>query len=357
MKLRIYGRPWLAASLLFAAAGACWLAALRAHGNLSLLLIAVAVFFSALSALSGWALWRIQVMLRHCSWTPPGRLLILAPHEDDCAIAAGAIGACNQRLGGETRIVYLAQDETPGRPDVRASEARAAWAIAGVAAGNLYHLPVLPPLRQSDPQQLRAAARALRAAIDEFRPDAVIVPMFEGGHIHHDMLAGLMGVIAAPGDRFAVFEAPEYGPYVSLNHTPHRVIALCARWLLGLVSYYGPPDGVDGRPIEIPRLGAADLATKRRMLSCFTSQNAPSLVATRSYPDRLVRMDFSRQWRQPFGFAHSYLRLALAARRILPDALASTLLPTQLGTIGREGALTDWQQEWQQQAPQARGQA
>jgi len=347
MKLRIYGRPWIAGLLLATAAGACWAASLSLNALVpSLIVGAIAAFYTALTVLTTWALWRAHVLDRPCTWSPPGRLLVLAPHEDDCAIAAGALGSCNQRLGGTTRIVYLAPDETPGRPEIRAAEARAAWAIAGVAADCLHHLPVLPPLLVRDPHRLRAAARAIRGAIDEFRPDSVIVPMFEGGHIHHDMLAALMAVVVTPQDRFVVYEAPEYGPYVSFNNTPQRIISLCTRWLLGLVSYYGPPDGVDGRPIETCRFDPRDLENKRRMLGCFISQNAPSLVATRSYPDRLVRMNFDRLWRQPFDFERSYLRAALAARRLLPANIASALMPTQLGTIGRDGSLTDWQQEW-----------
>jgi len=346
MKLRIYGRPWCAAMLLLAAASACWLAAIVLNSAIVWPMIAFAVFYTVLAAFSFWSIWRIRALENACSWAPPGRLLIFAPHEDDCTIAAGAVGARNCRLGGATRIVYLAPDEAPGRPAIRAAEARAAWAIAGLAGDDLQQLPVLPPLRQPSPSNLHSAAAALRAVIDKFKPDAIIVPMFEGGHIHHDMLAALMGVIVRPSDRFTVFEAPEYGPYVSINNTPHRIIALCARWLLGLVSYYGPPDGVDSRPIEQFRLDPADLEAKRRMLACFTSQNAPSLVATRSYPDRVVRMKLDRQWRRPFDFERSYLRFAIGARRLLPPALINALLPSQFGTIGREGTLTDWQQEW-----------
>jgi hypothetical protein len=82
------------------------------------------------------------------------------------------------------------------------------------------------------------------------------------------------------------------------------------------------------------------------MLAAFASQNAPSLVGTRSYSDRLVLWQAGSQRRQPFDFAHSYLRFVMAARRLLPPAIVDRLLPVQLGTIGREGALTDWWQEW-----------
>jgi len=345
MKLRIYFRPALAVLLLLAVAVVFWLAALKLP-----LLALPALFYSALSALGLWALWRIHRLERWESWDIPRRLLILAPHEDDCAISAGGIGARNHRLGGDTHVVYLAPDETPGLAAIRAAEARDAWAVAGVPPSSLRHAALLPLLHERSPATLHAAAGELRSIIDAFGPETIVVPMFEGGHVHHDMLAALLGRIVTDNDRFTVFEAPEYSPHVSLANTPHRIVALCARWLFGLVSYYGPPDGIDGRPVDRIRLDPADMDAKRGMLARFVSQNAPSLVSTRAYPDRLVRMNFARQWRQPFDFQRSYLRLGLAARDRLPAWLARALLPGPTGTIGRDGSITDWQQEWSETA-------
>jgi LmbE family N-acetylglucosaminyl deacetylase len=348
MKLKVYFHPAPIVVALITVAGLFWLASLTVAGARWLLILAF--FYTALSSISIWSLIRIAWIERPRQWARPARLLILAPHEDDCVIAAGGIGVRNGRLGGATRVVYLAPDETPGLPEIRAAEARAAWAYAGLADSEIQHAALLPPLRSRDPVKLREAAAALRAIVHDFKPTTIIVPMFEGGHIHHDMLAALLGLIVIPEDSFEVFEAPEYSPYVSIINTPHRTIALCARWLLGLVSYYGPPDGIDGRPIECFQLAPEELDIKRRMLACFASQNAPSLVETRAYPDRLVRMKFDRDWRQPFDFARSYLRLSLAARRLLPRAIATGLLPGATGTIGRDGTITDWQREWSPRA-------
>lgn len=344
MKLRLYFRPELVVSLLAGVAALLWWQTLGSRWTVWIL--PFALFYSGLFGISCWALWRIRILERWMAWREPGRLLILAPHEDDCVIAAGGIGALNRRLGGTTRIIYLAPDETPGMAEVRAAEARAAWREAGVDASELRCLDLLPPLLQRNPARLHAAAVVLREIIDEFEPTTVVVPMFEGGHIHHDMVAGLLEAIVKGSDSFAVFEAPEYGPYVSLNNTPHRVLALCARWLLGLVSYYGPPDGVDDRPIRKVRLKPADLDCKKRMLAAFRSQNAPSLVATRCYPDRLVNWKRSQGRRQPFDLEPSYLRFAQRAERFLPRRLVTKILPGQRGTIGRSEGLTDWQKEW-----------
>ncbi|MBS0526614.1 MAG: PIG-L family deacetylase [Proteobacteria bacterium] len=345
MKLRLFGRPGLAVALLGLAALLFWAIVVDIGWPWGLLAVPFALFYAALFAVSAWALLRLGSLERWADWKKQ-RLLILAPHEDDCVIAAGGVGPRNRELGGTTRIVYLAPDDDPAMAARRAGETRAAWRQAGFADSDLEHLDLLPRLRQRDPQKLRAAGIALRAIIDEFRPSAIIMPMFEGGHIQHDMLAGLVGRIVKPDEPIEIFEAPEYSPFTSLAFTPHRVLTLTTRWLFGLVSYCGPPDGIDGRPVLKFRLTPQELDRKRRMLGAFVSQNAPSLVETRAYPDRLVRWNRNTLRRHPFDIRGSYLALALAARRALPAALANRLLPGEPGTIGREPALTDWDAEY-----------
>jgi LmbE family N-acetylglucosaminyl deacetylase len=346
VKLTIYGRPGIVVALLAAVAALLWAIASRSGGTVGGVAGAVALFYSALAAISAYAVWRCRVLDRAARWDTPERLLILAPHEDDCVIAAGGIGARNLRLGGTVHIAYLVLDEQPGMPVIRAAEARAAWREAGLDATNIRSLDLLPRLHSRDPYKLRSAAATLRTIIDEVEPTALIMPMFEGGHIHHDMTAALVGTIWTLRDRFAIYEAPEYGPYVSLNNTPHRVVSLCARWLLGVISYNGPADGIDNRTILQFELDASDLACKRRMLAAFASQNAPSLVATYGYPDRLVRWDPICRRRHPYDFRKSYLRLSLAARRVLPAGWAARLFGIRGGAIGREDAVTDWDAEW-----------
>ncbi|HEY6981130.1 PIG-L deacetylase family protein [Reyranella sp.] len=345
MKLRIFFTPSVPVALLGGLAGVLWWTVSASPWPLDLIFLPFAAFYLLLFAISGWALARLRAIERWETWDRPCRLLVLAPHEDDCVIAAGAIGPRNRSLGGVTRIVYLAPDETPGLAERRTGEARAAWREAGLQDCDLVHLDLLPPLRQRNPARLRAAALALRSIIDEFRPSVIVMPMFEGGHIHHDMVAALIGLIVTPQDRFEVFEAPEYSPCTSLRYTPHRVIALCTRWLFGLVSYCGPPDGIDDRTIVKFRLDPRELDRKRRMLGSFVSQNAASLMATRAYPDRFARWDRTRCRARPFPLRGSYLGFVLAARRLLPAGVVDRLFPVQLGTIGREGELTDWRKE------------
>lgn len=255
------------------------------------------------------------------------------------------IGIRNACLGGLTRIIYLVQDKDEGTAGCRRAEAIAAWKLAGVPKRSLHHLNLLPPLRIRDPSRLAATAVELRKIVEKFSPTVVIMPMFEGGHIHHDMANQVVSSILASGSGIRVFEAPEYSPYVSLRWTPHRVLALCARWIFGFVAYYGAPDGIDGRTVWKVRLSADELKLKRRMLATFVSQNGASLAATRCYSDRLVYW-VPRDYRgRPFEVEGSFLSFVLLLGRFISNDWAIRLLPVQLGTIGREPAITDLQQE------------
>jgi LmbE family N-acetylglucosaminyl deacetylase len=346
MKIRVYFRPWFVVAAFGIVAVLLCAAAAAAGGWWVVPILPLAAFYALLFAGGAWALWRMHTLEHWTDWDNAERLLVLAPHEDDCAISAGGIAVRNHRLGGATSIVYLARDETPGMADRRAQEAYDAWTAAGLPATALRHLDLLPPLRRRDPVKLRAAAETLRSIIDDFQPTVVIVPMFEGGHVHHDQLAGLLDKIVAATDRFKIFEAPEYSPYVSLRFTPHRALALMARWLFGLVVYHGEADGVDDRPVLRFRLTPDELNAKRRVLSAFASQNGEWLAATRSYPDRLVHWRACPGRRHPFPPTGSYRYLARALRRVLPTSLAAFLMPADDGTIGRDGTITDWQEEW-----------
>ena len=345
MKLRVYFRPEIPVFLLGGVAAALWCAFSALGPGWRLISLPFALFYSALFAVGLWSLWRIARLERPMRWDRPQRLLVLSPHEDDCAIGAGGIGVRNARLGGATRIAYLAPDEIPGMAEVRAREAVAAWQLAGVSGNSLRHFDLLPLLFQRDPPKLRAAVAALRSIIDGFRPTVVVVPMFEGGHVHHDATAALLDQVVTPDDRFEVYEAPEYGPYTSLAHTPHRIIALCARWLFGLIAYYGAPDGVDGRTLNEVVLEPPDLDGKRRMLAAFASQNGESLSRTSSYPDRLVAWRKNEHRTTPFDFERSYLRFVLWARGNFSPWVIDRLFPVQLGTVGRPDAITNWRDE------------
>jgi LmbE family N-acetylglucosaminyl deacetylase len=345
MKIRLYFTPTPVVLALGVVALLFWSGWRLLPGPWHWPVLAAAVSYTVLFALAAYALLRCAAIERWMEWRDPERLLILAPHQDDCVLCAGGVGIRNTKLGGETFVVYFAQDALPGVAECRAAEATRAWSLAGVAQKYLCQLDLLPPLYSRKPEHLPTAMREIARLIDEIRPTVLVMPMFEGGHVHHDILNQL--VVLALNDRPAmrVYESPEYSPFFSLNCTPHRAIAQCGRWLFGLCSYYPPPDGIDGRPICKIRLSDEELVLKRQMLGAFVSQNGPSLAQAGAYPDRIVQWQPRPYRSRPFEPKGSYLSFVLVLERWFPAPLVRLVFPGQRGTFGREPDITDLDHE------------
>jgi LmbE family N-acetylglucosaminyl deacetylase len=353
MKVRVYFKPTPVVLALGIAALLFWTGWRFVPAPWHWPVLVAAIFYTVLFGLAGYALLRCRAIERWTEWNSPERLLILVPHQDDCVLCAGGIGIRNAKLGGDTFVAYLAQDEAPGMAERRAAEAAAAWALAGVARDHLRQFDLLPPLYCRESGPLPAVAREIARLIGELKPTVLIMPMFEGGHIHHDVSNQLVQLALGGRSPVRVYESPEYSPFFSLNRTPHRVIAQCGRWLFGLCAYYGPPDGVDGRPICKVRLDDDELALKRRMLGAFASQNGPSLARTAAYPDRIVEWRPRPYRARPFEPKGSYLNFVLVLERWLPSRLVRLVFPGQRGTFGREPDITDLDQELGDLAPRS----
>jgi LmbE family N-acetylglucosaminyl deacetylase len=345
MKLRIYFRPYLVLIALLAATAIALTSSYFVGGPWNWIFVAAGCFYVMLSAIALVSLLRTTMLERWIEWDKPERLLIVAPHQDDCVICAGGVGVRNARLGGATQIVYLVQEEDEAVARRRLEEMNSAWALAGVSPEHLIHLNLLPALRKRDPAKLVSATAALRNVIEKFAPSVIVMPMFEGGHIHHDMANHVMSSILTTIPGVVAYESPEYSPYLSLRWTPHRILSLCGRWLFGLVAYYGPPDGVDSRTIWKVRLTSDELRIKRQMLAAVVSQNGASLARTRSYPDRLVLWSPKERLYRPFSPENSYLSFVSALGRMISIKWAARLFPVQVGTIGREPGITDLRDE------------
>jgi LmbE family N-acetylglucosaminyl deacetylase len=338
-RLRLH-RPWVALLFLIGAAVALFLLAAAISGAGRILACGAGLFYAGLSALTLHSWYRITRNERPLAWNDAERLLIVAPHQDDCVIAAGGIGLRNIALGGETRVVYLYQEQDVATAQCRAEEAKSAWRIAGLEAVHLLHLDLLPPITERDPKRLYHCQEALASIIESFRPTVIVLPMFEGGHVHHDVVNHLLTSIVTPAHKIRMYEAPEYSPFVSLTGTPHKIIALCTRWLL-FASYYGPPDCVDDRIILVAALSKRELHTKVQMLSVFASQNPAALIRYHGHRDRFVIWHPRPYRARPFDVGHWLFVLIQDFTNSSAAGLARKLIPNQSGTIGRQPYVTD----------------
>lgn len=112
----------------------------------------------------------------------PFRVLVIVAHpNDEFGVAATLRG--HTRRGDDVCAAWLAHDDRTDVRDLREAEARHAMSIIDVPPENL-RFPDLPS--QPLAFQLPEVADAVRALVDEFSPDVIYVPAYEGGHPDHD---------------------------------------------------------------------------------------------------------------------------------------------------------------------------
>ena len=272
------------------------------------------------------------------------KVLIVAPHQDDCVLAAGGFGLRNRRLGGETHIVYLVQPDDPQMAATRSEEALSAWQIADVDARHLSHLSLLPaagPLSLSD---IERAAATLQTLVDAVAPSIVVTPLFEGGHLHHDVAHHIVTRMLVLPEGARIYECPLYSPYFSLWRTPHAALAQLARFaFVGRLAYYPKSEGAGVGHMLNLRLSRDELRTKREMLRAFRSQNGEALACHHGYADRLVLWRPQPFRATPFAYRGSRPWLVERLQSALPGRWALRLLPGEPCTIGLERGITDLQ--------------
>lgn len=341
VKLRIYRRPGMVVALLAAAASAFALAALLCDGTVRAILGSVSGIYAGVFVLGLFCLVRIHVNEGRVSLEKAERMLVITPHQDDGVICAGGFGAKNRRLGGETHVVYLVQPGDGEMRSTRREEAIAAWGLAGCPPENLRHLDLLPRKYLNEPGRIRGAAQKLQEILDEIRPTMVFVPLYEGGHVEHDIANYIMSFLVKKPRGMLMYECPEYNPYVSLTRTPHKILALLTRVFAGLVSYYGVAEGVDGRGVLNLEMNEREIELKRRMLRQFESQHGDALAANSGYPDRVIEWKSCPYRPRPFRHEYSLCRLVAALRRTRLAWFAQKLFPGRYRTYGLDRGITN----------------
>ena len=114
------------------------------------------------------------------------RLLIIAPHQDDCVISAAGLALQTLQKGGTVKVVYLSQ-EAGQQAIIRQKECEKSWHLAGVSSNQLLQLNLLPELFEHNSQKINHAASVLQTVVDDYQPSTIVFPLFEGGHKHHDI--------------------------------------------------------------------------------------------------------------------------------------------------------------------------
>jgi LmbE family N-acetylglucosaminyl deacetylase len=211
---------------------------------------------------------------------PPGRRwLVLAPHPDDEVLGPGATLAQAVARGVEVRLIVVTDGGAQGGAADREREARAGAAALGVGEPEFWHLPDRS-LRPRDP----ALRRAVRVALERYRPDVVFV--------------------TSP---------------VEL-HPDHRALALALQRVLRVSTLAGlrkrPPAWVAAfevaTPLQANLLVAADEGweAKRRAAACHASQ-----LSVRAY-DRIMESIGTLRTLTLTGVGHAEALHVLPAHRV-----------------------------------------
>jgi hypothetical protein len=277
-----------------------------------------------------------------CEIAERQHILLVAPHQDDCVLMAGGLCLRNQRLGGDTNIVYLVQPDDEETARVRRREAVNAWTVAGVPATNLRHWSCLPARGPLDRGHIEQLSQALQNLIDELNPSLICIPSFEGGHLHHDVANYVVTRELRLPVETRINESPEYSPYFSVWRTPQKALAHLTRLaFLGLVSYYPKPEGAGRGRILNLRMSTEELHLKWRMLKEFRSQHGDALARSHGYADRLIDSRAIPYCATPFRFEGSLASLASRMTGMVPRWLLARLFPGDQQTIGLESGITN----------------
>lgn len=217
----------------------------------------------------------------------PGDLVVCAAHSDDCAIMAGEMAGPLLEAGHRVQIVYLTcSGHGPDDPEAktRAAEARACWAHAGLAEGDLHFLdlpqsPVRGP-RSYDAAALEAAQARL-AGIFAALPQGAMVLMPAAHESHIDHRAMRTAARAALPGGLRAYEVAEYNPLLSMMQVPGRVLNRMTRALPGLnrllAHSHGAAGFAGGGPGAVFRGDPGRLAFKHALFEFFPSQD-PALL-------------------------------------------------------------------------------
>jgi LmbE family N-acetylglucosaminyl deacetylase len=313
------------------------------YSGKSLFFIMLAFMYAFVLFVGVLSLYRIYSKEAIIHFDKPEKILIVAPHQDDCVISAGGFGIRNLQLGGETHIVYLTMEVSTDLAETRRKEAIEIWNHVG--CHNLYHLDVLPKKSERNPKKIYDAANQLQSLIDKISPTILFVPLFEGGHVQHDITNHIISFLIKKPREMYIYECPEYSPYFSIRHTPHKVLGMLSRFFLIFVSYFGPPEGLDKRTILNLELDSNEIELKKRMLRAFHSQEGDSLAGYYGYPDRVIQWEERPYRPHPFEYRGSLAYFIQIFRKTSFQWLVKRLFPYDYKSVGLAQGITNLDDE------------
>jgi LmbE family N-acetylglucosaminyl deacetylase len=256
---------------------------------------------------------------------PPARLLVVVAHPDDETIVAGGAMIQAMKAGGIAHLIYTmdgvtrapsaSQAACSGRITQREQEALAALRQIGISSDSVTFLRLRNQVGLRALAPAREAAETIALAIRTFRPDRILIPAFEGGHIDHD-LTHCVAMAAAkwtgfPPDR--LFEAPEYNDYCLREAVKRRL-----NKLLPLRFVCAPRSLPIGTIPTVLQMSPDELDRKRQMLSAFQTCDPTLLVKQFGFPDQFRPVPAYDYSRAPFHPSTTWLSRLNPLLRLRP---------------------------------------
>ena len=232
------------------------------------------------------------------------RVVIVAPHQDDCVALGGGYAIQTLARGGKVWVLFV----TDGyRHDkfTRKKEALDAWAVIGMGPKSIVFLPHDTFLDFQTIESIRQGVKEIAKFLRSVRPQTVIVPLYEGGNFQHDVVNFMASrAVAGTGMDAVVWEAPEYNFYFSWKTTPEKITAGLAR-LIPFVRRTYPPEPILDDPLFHLDMTPDEIGLKKEMLSKFTTQNPDRLMERFGFEDRFQALHNYDYTKPPFEYRGS----------------------------------------------------
>lgn len=223
---------------------------------------------------------------------PAKPALILAAHQDDCAILAGGYAIFAKAAGCPVQIAYLtcgASSPEQPRAVTRREESLAAWRALDVGADQVFFFGLSEHAVSAQSTWTaadREGARAWLAGLLRGMPvnGVVFLPAAGESHVDHRALRQLaLEAWREVGREDLLFlEGPEYNDYVSLVQSPEKTLMalasrlpLLARFRPARPAWTGFAEG--GAYWTLPP-NEQRMSRRRELLGAFVSEDGPLLV-------------------------------------------------------------------------------
>ena len=228
-------------------------------------------------------------------------IMIFSPHCDDDIIIAGGYANRVLEKEGTVNVVYLTNT------DDRLREENTAWDLVTLGKRNLIPLGFEENI-ESLLDKKEEILNQLRLIICEHHPQAIFIPLYEGGHAMHDLTNYLVSTVVKHSFKnIVLYECPEYNYYFSFTNTPEKISDIFSK-LIPFFEYHAPPTFLESGKHYYLKLSHAELVKKISMLKQFKSEKPKDLIMHFGFDDRFKLYSDHDYTQPPHDYGNKFIR-------------------------------------------------